>query len=332
MMYKGPRTIEELAAVLGMDAGRLDWLTRDRPIDTGTHYRHFRIAKRDGRSRMITAPKRHLKTAQRAALKLIWATLPTHDAAHGFRPGRSIATNAAPHAGASVVVKLDIREFFPSVRARRVAGWLRVKAGAPADVAEVLARLATEPPRKAKRRNRRIVVFVATGPRALPQGAPSSPAITNVLCRRMDRRLAKLARRHGLRFTRYADDLTFSWHGAAHAAPVDALVRLASAIVQAEGFRVNARKTRIVRAGSRQSVTGLVVNAAPGAPAVRVPRDVLRRLRAALHNREHGRPGPDSLDKLRGLVAFVCSIDPARGEPLRARLAALKEVDSDEGG
>lgn len=324
--------MEELAAALDMTPGRLHWLTRDRRIDTGTHYSHFRIRKRDGSSRMLSAPKRHLKIAQRAALKLVWAALAVHDAVHGFRAGRSVASNARAHAGASVVVKLDVRHFFPSVRARRVAGFLHVKAGVPADVAELLARLATEPPRKAKRRNRRIVVFVAQGPRALPQGAPSSPAITNVVCRRMDRRLHKLARRLGMIYTRYADDLTFSWRGPADKAPIDALLRLASAIVRAEGFRVHPRKTKVLRPGGRLAVTGLVVNDAPGRAGARVPRDMLRRLRAALHNRERGRKGHESIDALRGLAAFVFSVEPEKGRILLDRIAALEKLDTERSG
>lgn len=328
MRYEGPKTAAELAAALGMTPAWLEWLTLDRKADTGTHYRHFAIKKRNGSPRFLAAPKRHMRGVQRKALRLVWDLMVPHAAAHGFVKGRSIVTNATRHAGASVLVKLDVRHFFPSIKARRVAGWLRVKAGVPGEVAELLARLSTEPPRRAVRRTRRIVVFVASGPRALPQGAPTSPAITNALCRRLDRRLTKLANRLRVVYTRYADDLTFSWHGPAVEAPVDALLCLSSAIVRAEGFRVNTAKTRVVRPGARLAVTGLVVNGAPGVELVRVPRETHRRIRAGLYNLEHGRTSPDSIDTLRGLASFVYDVEPAKGRFLLDRLTELERLDS----
>jgi len=184
---------------------------------------------------------------------------------------------------------VPIRGFYPTVTMRRVKGLLR-RAGLGEQVATVMALLATEAPREEVVTHGK-THFVALGPRSLPQGAPTSPSITNALCLRLDCRLSGLARKLGSRYTRYADDLTFSWHGAAKS-QIGTLLRGAGMIVRAEGFEIHTKKTRVMRAGARQKVTGLIVNQVPAEqPAARVPRKIQRELRAAIRNRELGRPG-----------------------------------------
>ena len=138
--------------------------------------------------------------------------------AHGFVPGRSIVTNAASHTGKAVVCNLDLKDFFPSITFRRVKGLFR-KLGYGEHVATLLALLCTEPPRVPVELDGK-TYHVALGARVLPQGACTSPAITNALCRRLDRRLDGLARRHGFAYTRYADDLTFSGDNPLRRGPV----------------------------------------------------------------------------------------------------------------
>ena len=139
---------------------------------------------------------------------------------------------------------------------------------------------------------------------ALPQGAPTSPAITNAICLRMDRRMSGLARKLGFIYTRYADDLAFSWrrNGTSTKAPIASLLKRSEEILKSEGFTPHPTKTKILRKGNCQRVTGLVVNHAPGKPKARVPRDVLRRLRAAIHNREKGKPGKEGSQALQELA------------------------------
>jgi len=319
--------VAALATALGLTVARLRWLTYHREVDSGTHYHRWTVPKRDGGLRPISAPKPDLKAAQRWLARNITEHLPVHDAAHGFIPGRSTATNARPHAGAGIVVKLDIEGFYPTVTYRRVKGLLR-KAGLGEQVATLLALLATEAPRDEMLVRGR-TYHVATGPRALPQGAPTSPSITNALCLRLDCRLSGLAARLGCRYTRYADDMTFSFHGQSAASAdrdkrLGKLLRAVRGIVADEGFVVHPKKTRIMRAGGRQKVTGLVINHAPGRPPARVPRAVQRRLRAAIKNRELGRPGRgESLDELRGMAAYVMMTDPVRGRAFMERLGRL---------
>ena len=313
--------VDSLAKALGLTIPRLRWLTYHRDVETSTHYKRWRVPKRDGTPRLISAPKPELKAAQRWITREVTEHLPVHGAAHGFLKGRSIVTNARVHAGANIVVKLDIRGFYPTVTFRRVKGLLR-RAGLTEQVATLMALLATESPREEVVTHGR-VHFVAVGPRSLPQGAPTSPSITNALCLRLDCRLAGLARKLGCRYTRYADDMTFSWHGESKY-QVGPLLRAVRQIVGAEGFELHTKKTRVMRAGSRQKVTGLVVNTAVDRPEARVPRETVRRLRAAIKNRELGRPGKgESLEQLKGMAAFIMMTDKPRGLAFMAKLDAL---------
>ncbi len=318
-----------LAEALGLSISRLRWLVFHREVDQGTHYHRWHVPKRDGGMRLISAPKPQLKGAQHWVAREITEHLPVHGAAHGFVPGRSTVTNAAVHAGASVIIKLDLRDFYPTITLPRVKGLFR-KAGYGEQVATVLAMLCTESPREVIELRGK-PHHVAIGPRSLPQGAPTSPSITNALCLRLDRRQQGLARALGFRYSRYADDLTFSWHGEGEA-PVGKLLHRVHTIVASEGFAVHPAKTRIMRSGRRQKVTGLVVNAlAEGTQDVspaRVPRKLRRRLRAALHNRAQGKQGADSLERLHGFAAYVYMTDPSRGRSLLDQAAALRDGEA----
>lgn len=323
--------VAALAGALGLSIPRLRWLAYHREVDTRTHYHRWTVPKRDGGQRLISAPKPELKRSQQWIARNITEHLPVHGAVHGFMPGRSTVTNAAVHSGAEVVIKLDIKDFYPSVTFPRVKGLFR-KAGYTEQVAIVLALLCTESPRE-ELVLRGTTYHVALGPRSLPQGAPTSPSITNTLPLRLDSRLAGLARKLGLRYSRYADDLTFSWHRDPFA-PAGRLKDAVERIVRDEGFEVHPGKTRILRAGRRQKVTGLVINRTgddDNRRAARVPRRLVRRLRAAIHNREQGKPGRgESLAELRGLAAYVHMTDPEKGRAFLDRLDALgKTADTD---
>ncbi len=329
--------VQALAKAVEVEIPRLRWLVYHREVDTGTHYRRWFVPKRDGGARLISAPKPDLKRIQHWIARSITEHLPVHGAAHGFLAGRSTVTNAAVHSGASVVIKLDLRDFYPSITLPRVKGVFR-KAGYGEQVATVLALLCTEPPREQLEIDG-ITYHVAMGPRSLPQGAPTSPSITNTLALRLDSRMSGLARKLDLRYTRYADDLTFSWHDGAKA-PVGKVVNAVRRIAADEGFAVHEKKTRIMRAGRRQKVTGLVVNATgpagkngAAAPPARVPRTLVRQLRAAIHHRERGRPGKgESLDVLRGWAAYVYMTDPVKGRSFLDRLAALPDLPAEPAG
>ncbi len=316
--------VKALAEALELTIARLRWLVYHREVDSGTHYHRWIVPKRDGRPRLISAPKPDLKRCQAWIARRITEHLPVHGSAHGFLGGRSTVTNAGVHVGAEVVVKLDLEDFYPTITTARVKGMFR-KAGYGEQVAGILALLVTESPRE------QLVLegktyHVAVGPRSLPQGAPTSPSITNTICLRLDTRLSKMAEKLGFQYSRYADDLAFSWHRPKEA-PIGQLLRIVNAIVHDEGFTVHRKKTRVMRKGRRQTVTGLVVNRdGPAAERARVPRATIRRLRAAIKNRELGRPGRgESLEQLRGMAAYVHMCDPKRGKAFLVRLDRLEE-------
>jgi ADP-ribosylglycohydrolase/fructose-1,6-bisphosphatase/inositol monophosphatase family enzyme/retron-type reverse transcriptase len=310
-------TAVDLACFLELPISKLRWLTYHRRGATLVHYRRFEIAKKTGGVRCISAPKPALAAAQAKLLRGILTRLVPEPHAHGFVLGRSILSNATPHVGCQVVLNLDLKEFFPSITFRRVRG-LFTAVGYSGQVATALALLCTEPPRvPAQVGGKRY--WVALGQRVLPQGACTSPAITNALCRRLDRRLHGLALRHGFTYTRYADDLSFSGDRPETAGR---LLRSVRAILAEEGFREHPRKTRVMRRSRRQEVTGVTVNSRPT-----VSRGQVRELRAILHNA--ARYGLDSQNRegrrdfaavLRGRVEFVSMVDPVQGRKLRAAL------------
>lgn len=307
----------DVAASAGITIGKLRWLTFHRVGAALVHYHRYSIPKKTGGTRAISAPKAALADLQLWVLSRILGPLLVEPEAHGFVPGRSIVTNASPHVGKKVVINLDLKDFFPSVGFRRVKG-LFEKLGYSEQVATILALVCTEPPRLPVDVDGK-VLWVALGERMLPQGACTSPAITNLVCRRLDRRLAGLGGRWGYTYTRYADDLTFSGDG--HEG-VSLLLRGVRSIVRDEGFVEHPTKTRVMRTGRRQEVTGVTVNAKTA-----VARDEVRVLRAILHNAaKHGmasqnREGhPNFEAHLRGRVAYVTMVDPTKAEALREAL------------
>ena len=232
-------------------------------------------------------------------------------------------TNAALHCGQAVVLNLDVKEFFPSIpfaRVRRVF----ISAGYSKCVATILALVCTECPRQELTfEGRRL--WVASGPRGLPQGACTSPALSNLVCLRLDRRLQGLSARLGLVYSRYADDLTFS--GPAELRQlVGAVLKSVTGILQAEGLQVHPGKTRVQPRSTAQLVTGLVVNDRPG-----VRRDEVRRIRAILHRaareglQAQNREGhPNFRAWLYGRIGWIGQSRPELGQQFLQQLNALQ--------
>jgi len=271
-LFKGKgHTVEELARRLGITPGELAAV---RPS-----YTAFYIPKRSGGQRTIHAPSPELKQAQRLILRRVLARLRSHAHAVGFERGHSIVTNAVCHVGQSVVAKLDIVDFFASTSAKRVEeyfrfiGWNREAAG-----------LLTE---------------LCTHEGGLPQGAPTSPRLSNLVNHGLDAGLAKLAEQHGAAYTRYADDITFSFQRDDRA-EIRMLLTLTRQILRDYGYRLHAgRKRRIMRQHQRQEVTGLVVNR-----TVQLTRRTRRWLRAVKHRAESGAEPTLTAGQLRGWLAL----------------------------
>jgi RNA-directed DNA polymerase len=310
------RTESALAAALELELKALRYFSTHSAKDRSSHYVTFAIPKRSGGERLIMAPKTRLKRLQRQLNALLVSKLPVSEYAHGFRSGHSVRTNAERHVGKAVILRLDITDFFGTIHFGRVRGLL-IALGYGYPVATVLAALMTEAVRQPVVVGE-TVFFPPTGPRACPQGAPTSPGLSNAIVVKMDHRLAGLARRYGFSYTRYADDLTFSGNDMAAA---HALRLLATRVVEEEGFAVNERKTQVARRGTRQTVTGVGVNDVLG-----WPRRERRRLRAAIHQYFQTHAGanadPALLARLDGKVAYVSMLNPGQARRLMLRRAA----------
>jgi len=241
-----------IALCLGISSQLLDWFV-DHPDRS---YREFTIPKRKGGVRRIASPRVFLKVTQRLVLDFFLDHLRVHPAVHSFRRGYSSVSNAIVHERQRVVGRLDIKDFFGSVTPEMIARCLTDN-GFDADCADKLARLCT--------RNG-----------VLPQGAPTSPALSNTLLYPFDQIMEVECAASGLRYTRYADDVTVSGDQVAIVAA--ALSRAEAELQHRFGFRVNQAKTRIAGAGTQQRVTGIVVN-----QSAKPPRSLCRQLRATFH-------------------------------------------------
>lgn len=333
-------TVGDVASWLEVDDGELRWFAdtgaaeRLRSKEVARHYTREWLPRGAKLPRLLEAPKSRLKSLQRRVLHELLEKLPVHDAAHGFVAGRSVLTHARLHVGRAVVVRFDLRHFFTSVSTGRAFGVLR-ELGYTHEVSAVLLGLCTtRTPSPVLRAspipddadgavlNDRFFMLRALDAWHLPQGAPTSPAWANLCSWWLDARLASYAKSVGLTYSRYADDLVFS--GDAQTS----VLRLSSAVdtvARDEGFRVNVGKTRVMRAGQRQEVTGVVVNAKPNVR--RVDFDALKALLNRCETRGALSQSKGPLDEFRaelmGRVAWVAQLNAARGEKLKRQLARI---------
>lgn len=325
----------DLAEWLRIPLRQLAWLTDERRTlrrESAGRLQHYDCVwapKRDGRWRLIEAPKARMKEVQRRILREILDHAPPHEAAFAFRNGKTCAEAAAKHASEVVVVTVDLKDSFLTVRAARVHAIFR-SLGYPAPVARLLTALCTTSTPRAVLEQRpdswrmdQIEQQIYRGPH-LPQGAPTSPALANLAARRLDCRLAGLSRRFEARYTRYADDLTFSGDSRFQGELKRFLCAISSIVVD-EGFTLNASKTRIMPRSGRQVVTGLVVN-----DHINVPRRSYDALKALLTNCERSDPvlqnregHADFRAHLDGRIAWVEAVNLRRGEKLRRIFDAI---------
>lgn len=304
------KTEADVAVALGISVKELYFYAIHRERDRFFNYIRFAIPKRGGGHRVIMAPKRRLKALQRRLLEILVNKLPASEHAHGFRAGRGTRSNAEPHVGQKMVIRVDLKNFFPTVTFGRVRGYL-IALGYGFPVATSLACLMTEAERQPVELDDGTLVHLPVTNRHCVQGAPTSPALCNALVMKLDRRIAGLARKFGVNYTRYADDLTFS-------GPLDhkqafGLTQAVRRIVEAEGFIVNADKTLLLSHARRQTVTGAVVNQTLG-----LSRQERRRLRAMLHHESQGKPLHDAEKQ------------PATSAQLHGKLAYLKMLNAEQ--
>jgi len=327
-------TVGALAAWLDEPAGALDWFADQWRVESGQqsrlqHYHYRWVPKRSGGLRLIEIPKARLRRIQQKILRQLLDRLPPHPAAHGFRRGRSSVTHAALHAGRRIVIRMDLKDFFPSIQHARIHA-LFEKLGYSPTVAGTLARICVN------RAPRGVFGDPMEGgslpwserqalkSHHLPQGSPCSPALANLCAYRLDMRLQALAQSLGASYSRYADDLAFSGEQD-FARTAERFHIQVAAIALEEGFRIHHRKTRLMREGTRQQVTGVVVNAHPN-----IARDEYDRLKATLTNcARHGqatqnRDGhPNFRAYLAGRISYVAMVNANRALKLKRLFDAI---------
>ena len=321
--------------MLELSDGQLAWLADVRSLERTVaaerlrNYRYAAVPRRSGLPRVIEAPKLRLKEVQRWILREILDHVPVHEAAQGFARGRSVIDHARRHSGQHVLLRLDLADFFASVSAGRVFGIFQTL-GYRSDVAHLLTGLTTNTvPVHVWEVVRRAAADAAVQPRFwlgrqlatphLPQGAPTSPALANLAAFRLDRRLAGLAASAGLRYSRYADDLTFS----------GARLRRGWAEWRLWSARSSATRASRSTPARRPCARG----GAPAGLRDRRQRDAQRSSRRVRPpqgdpaQRRPPRPGDQGLadrrSHLQGRIAWVASLNPARGEKLQRRFEQI---------
>ena len=294
------------AALLGVEVNRLEEILNN----VSGHYQEFWMRKRSGGYRMISAPDKDLQAIQSTIYSRILSSVTiVHPAAVGFRCGRSVVDNAAPHLGKRYVLKMDIHDFFGSIRSPRVRQTFK-KIGYPENVSKVLGALCCLH-------------------RHLPQGAPTSPALSNIVGYEMDRKLAALAAEYGLTYTRYADDLTFS----GDVFPKEQIISQVKWIIRDEKFEPNHKKTHFMNQSSRKIITG--VSVASGVKLT-IPKSKKREIRKnvyfiltkglAEHQRRIGSHDPAYLKRLIGMLCYWRAIEPDNTYASDS-IAALKRLE-----
>lgn len=303
-------------SVLGIEYSKLASIIYPAPP-----YKHFIITKRDGSPRYLAEPGRRLKALQYKVLAFLTERMtPLKPAVHGFVPNRSIVSNARAHASRQnhFILNLDVEDFFPSITFFRVRGVLTSR---PFNFSHQVAT---------------VIAHMCTLDGKLPQGAPTSPFLSNLVCRSMDRDLTDLARRNRATYTRYADDITFSFIVRTRRSLPAAICKaddeghlalgaeLRELITTKHHFAINDAKTRLSDRYRRMEVTGLTINQFPN-----VRREFIDRIRGALNAWErNGYAAAEKgwQDRIAASTSLSYEQKPWKRQYQSGRVAKLKNV------
>ena len=256
-------------------------------------YEEFKIRKRSGGFRTISSPKEKLAAIQRTIYLRILLPVNIHPAATGFRQGISVVDNAKVHLGKRNILKTDVINFFGSIHLHTVIKAFE-RIGYPQNISKVLAELCC------LKKN-------------LPQGASTSPALSNIISYEMDKKLAALANNHQLAYSRYADDLTFSGDSISK----DLILTEITNIVRSEGFALSMKKTRFISENRRKIITGISISSGT---KLTIPKAKKRELRQNVHyiltkslakHQQHIKSNaPAYLKRILGYLSFWLSVEP----------------------
>lgn len=315
---------KELAEFLEIEYQQLRYLTYHRDVVKFDLYDRYTIPKKKGGVRHIAAPKKILKQVQRTILEKILYQVPVSEHAHGFVKEKSILSGAKEHkkdTKVELLINMDLENFFPTITFERVRGMFQ-RFGYSGYVASLLAMLCTYCERM-EMEVKGETVYVKTSDRVLPQGSPASPMITNIICKRLDGRLHGLATKYGFSYSRYADDMSFSFpkdYALAlenNGITIGNLLGVISKIIEEEGFCINQKKTKFLREHNQQAITGIVIQN----DEIGVPKKWVKNFRSCIHHaqvkKENGERVPnDMLHKIRGMMAWLTCVNAKRYEKL----------------
>lgn len=269
-------------------------------------YNEFDIKRRNGTTRKISAPSRPLKYRQRWILDEILSKIEVMPCCEGFTKGHSIVTNARKHIGYAETLSVDIKDFFPSIKEEQIIEVFQ-EIGYTQEVAVALSSLCCHEG-------------------CLPQGAPTSPQLSNLICKSLDRDFMEFSKRYGLVYSRYADDITLSGND-----DLKSTIPRLQEIIKNHGFRTNDRKTRLYTGKHRKIVTGLIVKE----NGLRVPREYKRKLRQEIYyckkfgvtqhlRNTNASKAVNFKEFLYGKAYYIKMVEPSTGEKF------LKQLDEIE--
>lgn len=304
------QTKDDFAKLLGLKSAKyINYLLYN--VKTDNLYNSFTILKKNGGERVIHAPKKELKFLQKKLSNVLWEcylesieskskdkNFKTPVLSHAFEKGKSIITNSQMHRNKKYILNIDLKNFFDSFNFGRVRGFF------------IKDKDFTVSPEIAT-----VIAQIACYQGKLPQGAPSSPIITNLITRILDYRIVKIAKKYRFTYSRYADDMTFSTNRELNSNKLRASKELDNFLTELEeviissGFEINPKKTRLSNNMQRQKVTGLVVN-----KKINVKREYIKNTRAmAFQLYKDGAfeidKKPGTINQLTGRFAFIFQID-----------------------
>ena len=296
--------MKKLLGLLSENTGLSESDLRKLILSAPDRYKVFYIEKRSGGWRKIAQPARPVKFLQRIFIDTILSHIPIHDSATAYRKNYSIRDNAIPHAGNGPILKLDFKDFFPSIKS---ADWRKYcyEFGILGDSDDVLL-------------SEYLLFFREKGARdlRLSIGAPSSPMISNIIMSRFDELISDKIAAEKVTYTRYADDMTFSGPRTGHLVNVIKLVNATLREVEHPKLRLNHEKTTRITRKFHRTVTGLTLS---NDGRVTIGREEKRRINAGVHNALHGTISDEMLTELAGRIAYANSVEPEFVEALRRR-------------
>ena len=263
-------------------------------------YYDFKISKKAGGKRTISMPNKELLIVQKKIQEKILNNITIHDNAYGFVKNRSIIDNAKKHLNKQMILNIDLKDFFPSIHRGRVFYIFKNICKYDNDTSYCLTKLTTYK-------------------NSVPQGAPTSPSISNIVAFMLDVRLSKIADKFNINYTRYADDITFSGK---QESINNSLLKIVNEVIEECGFNINKKKTRFASYAGRQEVTGLIVNN----NKISIPIDYIKKIRQELyyvkkyglkeHREKVGFKNKYYKDHILGKILFVRQVDSVKGEKL----------------